>query len=183
MNEEYELQAIARGDKSAFERIFFLYYSKLVRFLAGMVQDEDVGRDMAQDIFLSLWEERVRLAEVRDFSSYLFMIARYTVFNYYDHLAVERKFAAAVLAKYPVVSESEEEKIFVKELNAYINRVVENLSPQRRTVYKLSRQEGLTNEEIAQRLHISKRTVENHLTAVLAVLRRAVLLMCIINLR
>lgn len=130
---------------------------------------------MAQDIFLSLWEHRDRLASVTSFSSYLFSIAQYTIYNFYDHQKVEHKYLYEYLAKHPSDSYSEEETLFARELDRMVDQVINNLSPQRRRVYLMSRKEGLSNEEIAQRLGISRRTVDNHLTAVLAILRRTIL--------
>lgn len=176
MKEVDELLAVSRGDMAAFERIFFAYHPKLVYFLKGMLHDVDASCDMVQDIFLSLWEKREHLVQVQDFSSYLFKIARYTVYNYYDHLGVEEKYMVDYLTKYSACYASEEEELFAKELSEHIDTVVKGMSPQRQKVYVLSREEGLSNEQIAEMLHISKRTVENHLTAVLAVLRRIVLL-------
>ena len=171
-----ELLAVSKGDMAAFERIFFAYNPNLVYFLTGMIHDVDASRDMAQEIFLSLWENHTHLAQVQDFSAYLFQIARYTVYNYYDHLGVEEKYITDYLTKHSACYASEEEVLFAKELSEHIDTVVRKMSPQRQKVYVLSRKEGLSNEQIAEMLHISKRTVENHLTAVLTVLRRTVLL-------
>lgn len=175
MDEQQLLCDVARGDIGSFERLFRLYHPRLVTFLIGLLHDEDEGRDMAQDIFLSLWENRSKLSEVNSFSAYLFRIARCAVYNYYDHLNVASKYAAEYLLEHTDDQFSqEEEKLFARELNAAIYRVVNGLSDQRKRVFMMSRKQHLSNDEIAQRLGISKRTVENHLSAVLAVLRKII---------
>ena len=174
MNEQQLLHNVARGDINSFERIFRLYHPRLVAFLVGLLHDEDEGRDMAQDIFMSLWENREKLSEVRSLSAYLFRMARFAVYNYYDHLNVESKYASEYLLNHVDDSFSEEEKIFARELSNAIDRVVDGLSDQRKRVYVMSRKENLSNDEIAEHLGISKRTVENHLSAVLAVLRKLI---------
>lgn len=173
MDEQQLLGNVARGDIGSFERIFRLYHPRLVAFLIGLLHDEDEGRDMAQDIFVSLWENREKLSEIKSFSAYLFTIARCAVYNYYDHLNVESKYAAEYLLTH-TEDFSEEEKIFARELRAAIDRTVDGMSAQRKRVYIMSRKENLTNDEIAERLGISKRTVENHLSAVLATLRKLI---------
>ena len=66
--------------------------------------------------------------------------------------------------------------MFARELQSIISRTVERMSPQRKLIYQMSREQGLSNDEIATRLNISKRTVENHLTAALAILRKVLYL-------
>ncbi|MFA6719118.1 MAG: sigma-70 family RNA polymerase sigma factor, partial [Prevotella sp.] len=68
-------------------------------------------------------------------------------------------------------------EIFVHELQAIINQTVDEMSPQQAKIYRMSREEGLSNDEIALRLGISKRTVENHLTAALSILRKVIYLL------
>ncbi len=174
MDEQQLLCNVARGDIGSFERIFRLYHPRLVAFLIGLLHDEDEGRDMAQDIFMSLWENREKLSEVKSFSAYLFRMARCAVYNYYDHLNVESKYASEYLLNHIDDSFSEEEKIFARELNAAIDRVADSLSAQRKRIYVMSRKEHLSNDEIAKSLGINKRTVENHLSAVLSALRKLI---------
>jgi len=174
--EHNRLIAIANGSMDAFESLFMQYQPQLLNFLTGLIHDREASRDMTQDIFMMLWRDREKLQNVNSFSSYLFQTARYMAFDYFDKLAVSEKYAEELLQN-PELSESEEEKIFVHELQSFINQTVAQMSPQRQRVYRMSREEGLSNDEIAQRLDISKRTVENHLTSALAMLRKVLYLL------
>lgn len=179
-HEHKELRENASGDTDAFERLFFRYQPRLVYFLTGLTHDKEVSRDMAQDIFLALWRDREKLKEVKSFSSYLFQMARFTVYDYFDRLTISERYADELLEN-PVIAESEEESLFVRELQSVVNHAVAQMSPQRQRVYRMSREEGLSNDEIAVRLGLSKRTVENHLTASLAILRKVLYLMFVSN--
>jgi RNA polymerase sigma-70 factor (ECF subfamily) len=173
--EQIILQAIAAGNVKAFEQLFFEYHPRLIYFLVGLTHDMEVSRDMAQDLFLSLWNNRKNLDKLKSFSSYLFQMARYTVYDYFDRRVVSEKYSQEFLME-ASRSGSDEEGLFVRELQSIIDRTVEQMSPQRARIYRMSREEGLSNDEIAIRLGISKRTVENHLTSALSILRRVLYL-------
>ena len=82
--EQYVLAEVARGNVEAFERLFYEHQPRLLHFLIGLTHDREVSRDMAQDLFLSLWKDRRKLSDVHSFSSYLFQMARFTVYDYFD---------------------------------------------------------------------------------------------------
>lgn len=169
--EDQYVKALSKGDSKAFELLFLRHQPRLVAFYAGFVHDDEVARDMAQDLFFNLWTNRERLSAVRSFSSYLYQMARNALYNYYDHSLVCEKYDAEQLFR-PLAVENTEELLFANELQALIDLKVEQMPPQRRLVFRMSRVEGLNNDEIASNLNISKRTVENHLTAALSDLRR-----------
>lgn len=173
MSEVYLLAEMEAGNIQAFEQLFFQYQPKLVCFLTSLTHDSELSRDMAQEIFLSIWKDREKMTPVKSFSAYLYQMARYKVYDYFDHLRVTEQYVKDYLENNSEAS-SEEEKLFARELHAMIQGVVRQMSPQRQQVYRMSREEGLSNQEIADCLGISKRTVENHLTAALAILRKVI---------
>lgn len=168
--DSYLLKKIAAGDLTAFQQLYFRYQPKLVRFLTGFTHDYEDSRDIVQDIFLSIWNKKADLVHVESVSAYFYSMARNKLYDYLDHLSVVGQYAKDY-SKNILTAETEDEKIFASELQKIINDAVEHMSPQRRIVYKMSREKGLSNDEIAVRLGINKRTVENHLSAALAILR------------
>ena len=177
MNKDAEHECIlrmSRGDIRSFETLFLTWQPRLVCFLEGFVKDEETARDMAQDIFFTVWEQREKFAEIRSFGAYLFRMARNAVYNYHDRRQVQDRFEAHA-SKHQVPDSNEvEEALFVQELEALIGLVVSNMPPQRELIYRLSREKNLSNEEISQMLRINKRTVENQLSLALNDIRKVV---------
>lgn len=184
IDKEVDLRAIAQGDIIAFEQLFFQYQPRLVAFLTGLTHDREASRDLAQDLFLSLWKDRQKLDTVGSFPAYLFQMARFTVYNYFDRLLLSEKYSTDYLMK-AATAESEEEALFVRELQALVDYTVNRMPPRQQQIYRMSREQNLSNDEIARHLGISRRTVENHLTAALSLLRKIIyryLLFCTLHL-
>jgi RNA polymerase sigma-70 factor (ECF subfamily) len=154
--------------------VLYLYYQpKLVYFLTGFIKDAELSRDMAQDVFLSVWNNRDKLCEIKSFKAYIFKMAKNAICNYYDHFLVNEKFVTDQLER-PSAFEDTDELIFAKQLQILIELRVNKMPNQRKLIFTLSRFEGLSNDQIANKLNINKRTIENYLTAALADLRRTI---------
>jgi len=173
MWEENSMKELSKGDKKSFELLFLHYQPKLVNFLCGFIKDSELARDMSQDIFLSIWNNREKLSEIKSFKAYLFKMGKNAVCNFYDHSLVNNKFEAEQLSR-QTDTENIEEALFARELEDLIEIAVCQMPSQRKLIYTMSRIEGVNNSDIAERLHINKRTVENHLTAALADVRKMV---------
>ena len=83
-DEQYLLDALSRNDKKAFEKLFTTYYPKIKRFLTGFLDTQEEGEDLAQDVFVKLWQNRLSFAHVENLNAYLYRMAKNTL---YDHIA------------------------------------------------------------------------------------------------
>ena len=175
------LKELSEGSRTAFDWLFIRYQPKVVAFLKACTGDEEQARDIAQDIFFNIWKDRAKLSEVRSFEGYLFQMARFSVYNYYDHLDVVKKYVEEGKTRSEVTDAGPEEKLKERQIRARIAETVRSMPQRRREIFLMSRWGGYSNDEIAERLNISKRTVENHLTAAQSVLRRTLkYLLCVI---
>lgn len=165
------IKALSKGDQNAFKVLFLRFHPKLVNFLTGFIKDEEVANDMAQDIFIKIWRNHSCLSNVKSFSSYLFMMAHNAICDYFDHSLVSKKYTIEMLLR-PLETENPEEKLFADELQSLIEIKIEQMPPRRGEIFKMSRIQGLSNEAIADKLNISKRTVENQITLALRELRQ-----------
>ncbi|MCI2107333.1 MAG: RNA polymerase sigma-70 factor [Bacteroidales bacterium] len=164
------VRQLSDGDKNAFEILFLKYQPKVITFLSGFLQDKELAHDMAQDIFFKVWQDRAKLSNVKSFQSYIFSMAHNAMCNYFKHSLVREKYDLEQMLR-PIIASNPEESMFANELQDLVNLKVEQMPEKRKRIFKMSRSEGLSNEEIAKRLNISKRTVENYLSAALKDIR------------
>lgn len=164
------LKKLAKGDHRSYEILFLYYHPKIHHFLCGFIKNEEEAFDMTQDIFYKVWTNRQSIGEVTSFKAYLFSMARNTIYNHYEHNLVKEKYTTTQLQLHEEYNLDEE--FFAKELSILIDIVIEQMPEQRRRIFKMSRKEGLSGEEIATQLSISKRTVENQISNALNDLRK-----------
>lgn len=164
------LRLAADGDEAAFIEIFNSYKNKLYSFLLRITKSEEESLDFVQDIFMKLWINRANLASIDNFSAYIFRAAQNRALNSFKRSMAE----SSILKKNPVaqmVDDSIEANLECKLLETKLNEVVKKLPPQQSLVYRLSREQGLKHEEIAQQLNLSTSTVKNHIVQALKTIK------------
>uniref|UniRef100_A0AB33JIW3 RNA polymerase sigma-70 factor n=1 Tax=Prevotella sp. GTC17262 TaxID=3236797 RepID=A0AB33JIW3_9BACT len=166
--------ALRHDERKAFDIIFTRYYSRVKQFVRGFCGDEYEAENITQDIFMKLWVQRDRIPAIETLDAYVYMMAKNAALNALKRMVRERRGMAESME---VADKANmEEALYSKELMEIVHRHIGQMPPQRRRVFTMSRIDGLKNEEIAERLNISKRTVETHISAALSELRRLMLL-------
>ena len=165
------IEKLASGDQEAFRTVFMVAYPQVRAFSLGLVKNEADADDIAQMVFIKLWTKRAMLAHVRNFNTYLYTITKNTVLN---HFAARKALTVDITDAQSVSSAATSplEQVEAHDMQLLIDMVVDSMPPQRQTVYRMSREEGLNNDEIAERLGLQKKTVENHLNLALGEIRR-----------
>lgn len=163
---------ICKGDRLAFDVAFRRYYPGLVIFASHFILEQSAAEEIVQDFFVKLWEKRMDLVFTDSMKSYFFASVKNRCFNYLKH----RKIEMEVIEKLKVISRQsllfEPDVYIASELQEKITNAVNALPERCREVFVMSRFKGLKNDEIAQQLNLSKRTVETHISNAIAALRR-----------
>ncbi|MDD6253258.1 MAG: RNA polymerase sigma-70 factor [Bacteroidales bacterium] len=160
-------ERIAAGDLDAFRELFETYFPKVREFIAAFIKDDKSAEDLSQDIFLKIWNMREVLPEVRNVSSWIYRMARNASLNY---IRSRKKTAVLTDAALPEVRDTED--IYIeREKELIIKTFVDTMPERRREIFNMSRYQDIPNDKIAEILHISKKTVENHLTLALKDIR------------
>lgn len=165
------IEELTEGNQEAFRIIFKAAYPQVRAFSKGFTKNDADADDIAQQVFIKLWTKRAILANVRNFETYLYTITKNTVLN---HMASQKAFMVEIsdIRNLPTGQTSPIEQIEASDLQLLIDMTVESMPPQRQAVYRMSREEGLSNDQIAEKLGLQKKTVENHLNLALGEIRK-----------
>ncbi|MFT4565489.1 MAG: RNA polymerase sigma-70 factor (family 1) [Saprospiraceae bacterium] len=162
------LQSLKDGNRAAFDKIFRSYYKYLFTIAFTYLKDEHRAKDIIQDVFLDLWNRREKI-EI-EYSIKYFL--RRAVIN--GSMAALRKTNRISYDITPItenVAVDDNDTLAYKEMSQIVKDAIISLPDKCQQVYCLSRDEGLSHKEIAQRLNISTKTIENHITKALKIIR------------
>ena len=169
-------QALQRGDETAYKSLFDSHYEQLVDYAWRIVRDKAVAKDVVQTVFCTLYDQRRHIVISQSVKAYLYK----SVYNRsLNHLRQQRKFLPnqadeQTLNFYfqKIIQPPEAElAIDYAEVSRFVNEAISSLPERCREVFLLKRQQGLSHQEIAQRLGISTKTVEAQMTKALSRLR------------
>lgn len=164
--------AVVSDNTRAFTVLYNRHWKKLYQTASYYLKDEFVAKEITHDVFLSVWVKRKHL-KISNFQAYIHAAARYHVFT---HLKAVKANIVEYIDQFSkteslVVYNTIGDKLQYDELESELSQILKELPRRCQEIFWLSRIESLSNEEIAGKFNISKRTVENQLTIALRHLR------------
>ena len=177
--DKYLLNGIRAGDYHAFETLFNSYYRYLFSVARLYVHSDEIAEDLVQDLFVKLWEDSSLLTVNISLKGYLCRSIYNRCINY--NLRIQHRFSKLDLATVNKLKELLKAKpedqpdmgLMISELNTEIKKAITRLPPECGKIFLMSREEGLSHKEIAEKLNISKNTVKVQIYRALPKLRKA----------
>lgn len=160
------------GNKNAFEVIYDRYADGLYRYIFSRIHVKETSEEIIQELFVSLWARRNALVITDDLKAYLYSAAKYKILSYMRTDQVRKKYAMDfIMFAENRLNNSTEEYVELRELQILIESIISELPKQCQAAYRMSRNEHESIQDIAIRMNISTRTVENYITQALKHLR------------
>ncbi|WP_372651198.1 RNA polymerase sigma factor [Draconibacterium sp.] len=164
MNNEKLINRFIDGDKSAINDLYAEYSPRLYRFAMAYLKSESEVLDIVQEVFVNVWMNRNKLKKDSNLDAYLFTVAKNTIVSVFRKKLSEKDYLDHLKNKTITNSIDTESQFNYNQLSDKLNDLVEQLPPQRKKIYQLSKERGLANKTIAAELGISIKTVEDHLS-------------------
>lgn len=165
LNIEKELLAqVANGDEESFKCLFNGYNKKLFNYISTIIKSPQVAEEIVMDVFLKIWLGKEIITQIENFDAFLFRMAHNKSIDFLRSVARDPKFKDLLWDEIQLSgSDQTDTLILKKEFETKLREAVSLLSVQRRKAWQLSRNEEMSHEQIAQRLGLSKNTVNNHI--------------------
>lgn len=167
--EEVLLGLVKAGEYAAFDELYNRHWSALYGMAYNILRDHSSAKDIVQDIFTWFWEHREQW-NLTSCRGYLLTAVRFKTANYIRANKAREEFYQG-MAKLSLQPADESELLEVRQLEEMILNITSELPERCREIFSMSRFEHLSNKEIAQKLDISEKTVEGHITIALKKLR------------
>ena len=163
---------LAQRDEIAFEQVFKTHFKRLHAYAFTILRDEVEAEEMVQQVFFKLWERNETLSLSGSVSAYLYRAVHNESLNYIKHQKVRSNHQLHVACSMKNEFEHPAKKVMAGELEKKIHTALNELPEQCRTIFQMSRFDELKYREIADKLGISVKTVENQMGKALKLLRQ-----------
>jgi RNA polymerase sigma-70 factor (ECF subfamily) len=170
-NELVLLRQMIEGDTLAFRKIYEFYRGRIFAFAYVHAKSKDMAEEAVQEVFIRLWEKRDQIKTDQSLENYIKVSVRNQVVNLLKKASLDQSLQNKIRASIEALRNDPPDLLLEKELARLHQLAIQSLSPQQQQVYRLSREEELTYDEIAARLGISRNTVKSHMKEAIKTLR------------
>lgn len=165
---EYQwVKNLKRGDALAFEELFHIYGKRLYHFSLGYLKSKPDAEEIVQEVFLKIWHLRASLDPDLSFNAYLFKIAYRQIMERFRKTSLERRYLADISTEVVTFTDEMNERADYHSLLELVRKSIDRLPPRQKEVLLMRRSGGMAVADIAEKLGLSPKTVEHHLTEAL----------------
>lgn len=175
-DEKALLARLAAGHADAFASLFNQYRDSVTQFITRFVKIPQLAEDLSQEVFLKIWQQREKLAGLQSFRAFLFIVARNHTLNCLQ-TAGRNQTAIGAVTRHALETRSPspaDDQVLTREYLEFLRRVIDDLPPRSREVFRLCREQQLSYDEVAAQLGISRNSVKNHMVYSMKILKAAV---------
>lgn len=155
-----------------FSGIFRQHEYKLYLLAVKLTKSEYIAKDIIQEVFLKLWEQRRFMGNIGNMEAWLYRLTENKVIDFLRKAALDSRLKKIIWNNIEESKDEAEEYVAVREYNEIIQRAINELPPQRKLIYQLNREGGMNYQEIAEELQLSRHTVKNQLFTAVQSIRR-----------
>lgn len=153
------INRISTGDTNSFRCFYDHFFNRVLFFAHLFIKSEEICQEVVSDVFISVWLNKEKLADVENIEGYLFIITRNKSLNYLEKQSDFAELDKEILFEKKIEDSNPENILITKELEIVIQKSIDQLPERCRLIFKLSREEKLKHHQIAKILSISENTV------------------------
>jgi RNA polymerase sigma-70 factor (ECF subfamily) len=158
------LLQISEGNEKAFKVLFVKYYEQLFNYIFSFIKVRHIAEEIVMDVFLKIWVGRDIIIQIEKFDSFLFRVAHNKSIDFLRSVARDPKFQDLLWDQIELINNVQaDSSVLMHEYESKLREAVSLLSPQRKKIYQLSREQDMTHDQIAAQLNLSKSTINNHI--------------------
>jgi len=161
--EKMLLGLLRNGDTGAFDQLFRKYSPKLFRFALSLLKSDDDAREIVQETFFRIWNRRQEIAPDKSFKSFVFTISYNLMIDQLRLRLKDQEYRRFLYENFEIGQERLSVTIDYDTLCSQIEQAVDELPDRRKTIFTLSRNAGMSHREIAEKMGVSVKTVENQI--------------------
>lgn len=174
LKEKIWMEELKNGSELAFRQLFNKYSEKVFLLGRKLGMNKEDSEGLVQDVFFKIWKNRQKLKSEFIFEVYLIKIAKSIVFRKFERAKLEREYQSNAFSTANFSENQTEDYIIFEDLLSHSMEEVKNLSPRQKQVFLMKNFENLSLEEIAEKLQLSKRTVENQVFRANQILKKKI---------
>ena len=167
------LEQFYNGDPKAFDQIYKMYSRKVYTFALKNINNKEDAEGIVQSVFLNLWKDKKKLKAIKNLDAWIFTISFNIIRKSFRRMIREKNYLKEESINMLIEEDNVMAEVEFNDLLQRAEKLSEQLPPRLKTVFLLSRKEGLSNIQIAERLKISKKTVANNISSAKSFLKKA----------